>query len=241
MEAAESLANRACAVASTQLDLAETGATLGADPGEEERELLEAIAVEDTMAEQAAAREQYEALKADEELEDEFAWQAKEDAEIAEAEAREAASEASTQKLAAEDQQKWDDWAVASELGLASVPKRQRVSVRVSAMAELGTTSVVDLGSVPVGQPLHLTLALAMDTMPGESGSASSTEPVKLSGAQLVPFLESNLGATVFDWWRKGLVPSVLIKKELGADVLEAFQAQRSFLESGVDKQHTGS
>ena len=52
-----------------------------------------------------------------------------------------------------------------------------------------------------------------------------------MPAAQLVPFLESNMGALIFEWWNAGLVPSVLIRKELGADVLEAFQAQRSFLQ----------
>ena len=162
--------------------------------------------------EQAEAREQYEELKAEEALADEFAWQAKGDAEIAEAEAREAATAVS----AAEDQQRWDDWALASELGMASPRKRE-------------------LGSVPVGQPLRLTLALAVDTMPFRSGSASSTDRARLSGEQLIPFLESNLGAIIFEWWSSGLVPSILVKQELGADVLEAIQAQKSFLDS-----HTG-
>ena len=161
-----------------------------------------------------------------------MAWQAKEDAEIAEAEAREvmaAHSDASTQRINAEEHQRWDEWAMASELGVASPPKRRKVAVRVST-AGGGT---VDVGTVPVGQPLRLSLTMTVDTTEGgEFGSLSSSDPVKLSGEQSVPFLESNLGATIYEWWSSGLVPSVLVKKELGAEMLEAFQAQRSFLQA---------
>ena len=212
------------------------------DPGEMERKILEEIVVEDTQAEQALARAQYEELQAQQELEDEFAWHSKEDAEIAEAEAKDAASasEASTQKLTAEDQQRWEDWALASELGVASPPKRQRVLVHVPAAGPSLGGTMVELGEVPAGQTVWLTLRMEADTNAGEVSTRTPTELVRLQGVQLVPFLESNPGATIFRWWREGLIPSVLIRQELGADVLEAFQAQRSFLDSQAVERLTG-
>ena len=102
-----------------------------------------------------------------------------------------------------------------------------------------GGPGVLDLGEMVVGQPLRLDLTVAVDSMEGEFGASasSSTEQVTLPDVQLVPFLESNLGAAIFDWWSRGLVPSVLVRNELGAAVLEAFQAQRTFLQAQESQQ----
>ena len=69
MQQVESLANRVCAVASTQLDPG-MGAVNGEDrdPGDVEREMLDEVGVVDKRAAEEEAREQYEALKADEAL-----------------------------------------------------------------------------------------------------------------------------------------------------------------------------
>ena len=234
MRQEESLANKVCKHPTKHQAVERSNGT-ERDPGDMEREVLEEAAREEQRVEREEAREQYEQLQADEAMADEYAWQAKEDAEIAEAEARETIlvdSDASTQKLSAEDQQQWDDWAMASELGVASPKKRQRVALRVSTGAGTATAGVLELGQVPLGQPLRVSLAVTVDNMEGAFSSSSTSESVTLSNEQLVPFLESNLGATIFEWWQKGLVPSVLVRQELGAAVLEAFQAQRSFLQS---------
>ena len=90
----------------------------------------------------------------------------------------------------------------------------------------------MDLGEAQLGQPIRLTLTMALDTLEGQfaESASSSSDVVRLPDTQLVPFLGSNLGATVFEWWNTGLVPSVVIRKELGPEVLEAFQAQKAFL-----------
>ena len=187
---------------------------------------------------------QYEQLQADEQLADEWAWETKQELDIMEAEEKDAAGveveSVSTQRLTPEEQQRWEDWAVASELGVASVPKRRRMALRVMTNAGKPTSQVLDLGNVSLGRPLQLTLTVAMDSMAGglSSTAASSSDSVSLPSTQLVPFLESNLGALIFGWWSNGLVPSVLIRDGLGAEVLEAFQAQRTFLQ---DSQNGGA
>ena len=64
-------------------------------------------------------------------------------------------------RINAEEHQRWDDWAMAFELGVASPPKRRKVAVRVSTAAGAMAGGTVDLGTVPVGQPLRLSLTMA--------------------------------------------------------------------------------
>ena len=113
MREEESLANRNKCTAQTQMDSEAPGERNdGRDPGDQESEVLQAVADWNKSQQQAEAREQYEALKEDEAMADEYAWQAKEDREIAEA--REIAnlevSAGSTQRVTPEEQQRWDDW-----------------------------------------------------------------------------------------------------------------------------------
>ena len=126
----------------------------------------------------------------------------KEDDAIAEADAREVVdlevNSSSTQRVTPEEQRKWDDWAVASEMGMATPPKRRRVAIRVGTVHGRGSAGVLNLGDVPMGQPLRLTFTVALDSMNSDVGSVASsstdsTDRVRLPEEQLVPFLESNL------------------------------------------------
>ena len=49
-----------------------------------------------------------------------------------------------------------------------------------------------------------------------------------------VSFLESDVGRRVFSWWQRGFVTSLLVRNDLGPDILEAFRGQQSVLDSAV-------
>ena len=204
-------ADQATKAAVTQMDSvvpSSTGSVV--DPGDQEREVLREVEAWNRSQQERVAREQYEELRADEELEDVWAWEAKEELEILEAERREDArvdaSSVSTQQLTPEENQRWDDWAMASELGVASPPKRRRVTLRVRSGQAQGGSQVLSLGDVPMGQPTQLALTVTLDGAYGGLGetASSSTDSVSVPAAQLVPFLESNMGALIFEWWKAG-------------------------------------
>ena len=123
--------------------------------------------------------------------------------------------------------------ALASELGLATQQaKRQRVAARVTLSTASSSTHVRRLGMVTLKAAEPAALSMEVEGDKGSRASSSRAEAEGLTGQAVVAFLEGDVGQSIFQWWIQGLVPSLSIQRELGTEILEAFQAQRIFMQN---------
>ena len=202
------------------------------------------------------ARQEHESMMHEEELYALARWESVQEAEIAEAERQweerakqgvedndnlhqstgASSSNASTVPVTVSAVRAWDDWALASELGEGAGPRAKRrlvTKLRVDRgfPAEASGPGMLAVANLTLGVPVHLSLAVLLHDDDGPS-YPFCTEPVVPPPVSVEQFLQSEEGRRVYRWWSEGLLTSLVVNRDLGAGVLEAFRAQKAFLEA---------